>query len=509
MPKGIVYLVGAGPGNPDLLTVRAKELIETAEVLVYDYLVHPAFTHFLSEECEQICVGKRKGFHSKSQEAIQKILVAKAKEGKRVVRLKGGDPFLFGRGGEEAKELAEAGIEFEVVPGITAAMGASAYSGIPLTDRSSNATLVFVTGHENPEKLDTTVDWESLPKKNSMVCVYMGVANLEKIVERLIGGGFSDTTPVACVEWATLGHQRICRGKLGTIKTEAERFGLKAPAVIMVGENAAMSEDLSWFEKKPLQGRRLVVTRSQGQASELSAMLEKRGAEVIGLPLISISGNVDSQTSEDVFSEIASYDWLVFSSPNGVRYFFEAFFAKFEDIRSLGFLRIAAVGKSTAKEIKKYFVSTDLMPDEANAESLADALIATDSLDSAKVLVVAGNLGRDVLIDKLEEARAIVDRFEVYKTVYTDLSENPAAKQFREQGADGILFTSSSGVRSFLEQAKHLALGEGALRPKTISIGPITSETMKQLGLPVDLQAKDASLESLVEAVVKRFGKEA
>ncbi|EDY83004.1 uroporphyrin-III C-methyltransferase domain protein [Verrucomicrobiia bacterium DG1235] len=507
MPKGMVYLVGAGPGNPELLTVRAKELIETAEVLVYDYLVHPAFTHLLSTSCEQICVGKRKGFHSKKQEEIQAILIAKANEGKRVVRLKGGDPFLFGRGGEEAMALASAGIEFEVIPGITAAMGASAFSGIPLTNRNTNATLVFVTGHEDPEKLDTTVDWESLPKKNSTICIYMGVANLDRIAERLRSGGFLEETPVVCVEWATMGHQRICRGKLGTISETAKAFDLKAPAIIIVGETAAMSEDLSWFEKKPLQGRKLVVTRSQGQASELSSMLEKLGAEVIGLPLITISGNVDKQTAADVFGEIASYDWLVFSSPNGVRYFFEAFFEKFEDIRSLGFLRIAAVGKSTAKEIKKFYVTTDLVPPEANAESLAEALVATDSLDSAKVLVVAGNLGRDVLIDKLEEARAIVDRFEVYKTEQTDLSENPAAKMFREQGADGILFTSSSGVRSFVDQAKHLQLSASALRPKTISIGPITSATMKQIGLPVDLEAKEASLDSLVDSVVRRFGK--
>ncbi|MBK1879998.1 uroporphyrinogen-III C-methyltransferase [Pelagicoccus mobilis] len=507
MPKGIVYLVGAGPGNPELLTVRAKRLIETAEVLVYDYLVHPAFTHILPADCEQICVGKRKGFHSKKQEEIQEILLAKANEGKRVVRLKGGDPFMFGRGGEEAQALADAGIEFEVIPGITSAMGASAFSGIPLTHRNTNATLVFVTGHEDPEKLDTTVEWENLPKENSTICVYMGVGNLDRIASRLVESGFSEETPVACVEWATMGHQRVCRGNLSTISEVAKSFKLKAPAIIIVGETAAMSEDLSWFEKKPLQGRKLVVTRSQGQASELSSMLEKLGAEVIGLPLISITGNVEPQTAEDVFSEIASYDWVVFSSPNGVRYFFEAFFKKFEDIRSLGFLRIAAVGKSTAKEIKKYYVTTDLIPEQANAESLAEALVATDSLDSAKVLVVAGNLGRDVLLDKLEEARAIVDRFEVYKTEQTDLSENPAAKMFRDQGADGILFTSSSGVRSFIDQAKHLQLAGEAVRPKTISIGPITSATMQQIGMPVDLEAKEASLDSLVEAVVKRFGK--
>ena len=507
MSKGIVYLVGAGPGNPDLLTVRAKELIEQADALVYDYLVHPAFIHLLREGCERIYVGKKAGFHSKSQQEIQDILLRLARQGKKVVRLKGGDPYLFGRGSEEAAALARSDIEFEVVPGITAAMGAAAYSGTPLTARNSNATVVFVTGHEDPTKEESMVDWSGMPKRNATICIYMGVGNLGRIAENMLKGGFAPEAPVACVEWATMGHQRVCRGVLGSIVETAQAFGLKAPAVVIVGENAAMNEDISWFEKKPLQGRRLVVTRSQGQASELSSKLEKLGAEVIGLPLIEISRSIDSRTRDDVFAEIASYDWLVFSSPNGVRYFFEAFFETFSDIRSLGFLRIAAVGASTAKEIQKFFVAPDLIPPEANAESLAEELVKTDSLDSAKVLVVSGNIGREILVEKLSEARAIVDRFEVYKTEMTDLSDHPAAKMFREQGADAILFTSSSGVRSFAQQAKYLQMAEGALRPKTISIGKITSATMKEIGMPVDAQANEASLDGLVEAVLKRFGK--
>lgn len=490
-----------------MLTVRARELIEEADVLVYDFLLHPAFTYLLRDDCERLCVGKRAGSHSKSQEEIHQILIAKAKQGRRVVRLKGGDPFLFGRGGEEAAALAAAGIEFEVVPGITAAMGAAAYSGTPLTARNVNATLVFVTGHEDPGKPEGTVDWKALPKRNATICVYMGVGNLEGIARKMLEGGFDPDTPVACVEWATMGHQRICRGKLATIGDTSKAFGLRPPAIVIIGENAAMNDELSWFEKKPLQGRRLVVTRSKGQASELSVELEKLGAQVVGLPLITISRAIDEKTAADVFAEIASYDWLVFSSPNGVRFFFEAFFEAFQDIRSLGFLRIAAVGKSTANEVGKYYVTTDLVPEEANAESLGDALVATESLDSAKVLVVCGNLGRDVLTQKLEEARAIVDRFEVYRTEPTDLRDHPAAKEFREEGADGILFTSSSGVRSFVDQAKRLQLAAGAKRPKTFSIGKITSATMKELGMPVDVEAKEASLEGLIEVVVKRFGK--
>lgn len=508
MPKGSVYLVGAGPGNPGLITVRAKELIESCDTLIYDSLVHPAVLALQRSECEQIFVGKKAGCHTMSQVEIQALLACKAREGKQVVRLKGGDPFIFGRGSEEALFLRREGIEFEVVPGITAAIGAGAFSGTPLTQRKTSSTLVIVTGHEDPEKPESTVDWANIPRTNSTVCIYMGVSRLGSIVDSLVGVGFKHSVPVACIEWATLGHQRVCRGELGTICSDAERFNLRSPAIIIVGENAGMGNEISWFESKPLQGRRFVVTRSQGQASELSEKLERLGAEVIGLPLISISKNVDPQTRDDVFSEIASYDWVVFSSPNGVRYFFEAFFEKFEDIRSLGFIRIAAVGKSTAKEINKFYVTTDLVPEEANADSLADALVATNSLDSAKVLLVAGNLGRDVLFKKLEGARAIVDRFEVYRTEPTDLSSDPAAKVFREQGADAILFTSSSGVRSFVDQAKDLVLEKNAIRPKTVSIGPITTACMEQQGMPRDFQAKEASLDSLVSEIVKNFGKE-
>ncbi|MCH6256143.1 uroporphyrinogen-III C-methyltransferase [Puniceicoccaceae bacterium K14] len=507
MPSGTVYLVGAGPGNPGLLTLRAKELIEQADVLVYDYLVHPKLLHFVKDGCETIYVGKQAGFHSMKQEDIQKLLVEKSEAGKSVVRLKGGDPYIFGRGSEEARQLIDAGIDFEVVPGVTAASGAGAFSGTPLTERNTNSTLVVVTGHEDPEKESTMVDWANLPKKNSTICIYMGVGQLPRIAGELLKGGFAKTLPVACVEWATMGHQRVCRGNLETIVEDAKAFELKAPSIIIIGETAGMTENLSWFEKKPLQGRRLVVTRSQGQASELSQKLEALGAEVIGLPLINITRNVDVETAEDVFSEIASYDWLVFSSPNGVRYFFEAFFERFKDIRSLGFIRIATVGKATAKEVERFFVSVDLIPDEANADSLGDALVKTDSLDSSKVLIVSGNLGRDSLIAKLDEARAIVDKFEVYKTEANDLSENPDAKRFREQGADAIIFTSSSGVTSFMNQAKDLALGADAIRPKTASIGPITSAMMKQQHMPVDFEAKEASLESLVERIVENLGK--
>jgi len=404
MPEGIVRLIGAGPGNPGLLTVRAKELLERCQALVFDSLIHPAVLALASPDCELIYVGKQSGGLAVQQRSIQEILVEKAREGKEIVRLKGGDPFVFGRGGEEALFLKENGVAFEVIPGVTAALGAAAYSGTPITQRGVNSTVVFVTGHEDPEKEVSMVDWHGLPRRNATLCIYMGVGNLEPIVGKLMEAGFDPDMPVVCVEWATLGRQRICRSRLNTVVEDAEGFCLNSPAVILVGENAVMGEKISWFEEKPLQGRRFVVTRSKGQASELSEMLEKRGAEVLGLPLISITKHVDEDTMDDVFAGIASYDWIVFSSPNGVRYFFEAFFETFDDIRSLGFLKIAAVGKATAEEIKRYYVSTDLIPKEANAESLAEALVGTGSLDSAKVLIVTGNLGREVLSSKLEEA---------------------------------------------------------------------------------------------------------
>ncbi len=502
MSKGKVYLVGAGPGEPGLITLRGRELIGQADVLVYDYLVHPMVLEWCREDCEKIYVGKMAGFHSMPQEEIEALLIDRAKKGKKIVRLKGGDPFIFGRGGEEARTMAKDAIEYEIVPGVSASLAAGAYAGIPLTHRDVSSSVVFVTGHEDPTKTAVAVDWQVLAKTKSTLCVYMGMGHLAFIAGELMKGGLSSKTPVACVQWASLGRQKTCVATLDTITAAVEKEGLSSPAIIVVGEVVRFRESISWFEKKPLLGRRVVVTRNRERVSELASRLEALGAEVLSLPMISVAKAIDSKVQEEIFAELGSYEWLVFSSVNGVKYFFEAFFEKFEDCRSLGFMKIAAVGEATARAIREYRFNVEVVPEKAVAGELAKALVDTGSMDSAKVLLVTGNLGGNVLIDRLNEAQAIVDRFPVYVTEKTDLSKNTVAADFREKGAEAILFTSSSGVKSFVGQATALKLEEGAKRPLAGSIGPVTSETMTKVGMPLDFAAKESSLDGLIEALI-------
>ena len=503
---GIVYLVGAGPGDLGLVTFRAKELISTADVLVYDYLVHPELVKWCRPECEIVYVGKQAGFHSIPQEEIETILVKHAKAGRKVVRLKGGDPYVFGRGGEEARTLAKDGISFEVVPGVTAALAAGAYAGIPLTYRNTSTSLVFLTGHEDPTKKQTQVDWRSYGAlKHTTLAIYMGMGHLKFILSELVAGGLDPKTPAAVVQWATLGRQRSVAGTAATLAALVEQSGLAAPAIIFIGEVVRGHEAIDWFEHLPLFGRRVAITRTRDQNSELREKLETLGAEVLELPLIQISKYVEKDALVEILTELGGYDWIVFTSANGVRYFFEDFLKGFPDIRSLGLLRFACVGKATAREIEKHYIKVECMPDTATGDSLADALIATGSLDSAKVIVVTGNLNRDTLVKKLEAARAIVDRLQLYKTEKTDLTADPIANDFREKGADAILFASSSAVQSFTDQAKSLKLAKDAKRPLAGSIGPQTSETMKQVGIDIAFEAKKPSLDSLIEALIKNL----
>ncbi len=503
---GIVSLVGAGPGDLGLVTFRAKELISTADVLVYDYLVHPELVKWCRPECQIIYVGKKAGFHSVSQTEIEKILLEHARAGRRVVRLKGGDPFVFGRGGEEARTLAAHGIPFEVVPGVTAALAAGAYAGIPLTHRNSNSAVLLLTGHEDVEKHQLALDWRAYGAlKNTTLAIYMGMGRLRQIMDELQAGGLAPDTPAAAVQWASLGRQRSVAATVATIANRVDQAGLSSPAIIFVGETVRQHEAIDWFERLPLFGRRVAITRTRDQNSELREKLETLGAEVLELPLITISKDVDKHALVEILSELGSYDWIVFTSANGVRFFFEEFFKGFEDVRSLGLLRFACIGKTTAREIEKHRIKVECMPGAATGESLAGALIETGSLDSAKVIVVTGNLNRDALVKKLEAANAIVDRLPLYKTERTDLANDPVADDFRQRGADAILFASSSAVQSFAKHADTLQLAPDARRPLLGSIGEKTSETMHELGMELDFEADKPSLDSLIAALQKKI----
>ncbi len=499
---GKVYLVGAGPGDPGLITRRAADLLARADAVVYDYLVHPDLLAGCRSDCERIYVGKKAGFHSVEQEKIEEILMTKVRDGLEVVRLKGGDPFVYGRGGEEARRLRQNGIPFEIVPGVTAAVAAGGYTGIPLTQRNTSSAVVFLTGHEDPVKKRSVVDWRSYGALDATLCIYMGMGRLKEIVAELIAGGRSPDTPAAVVQWASLSKQRSCRAPLSELPEKVAAAGLGAPAVVIVGDVVAAGEGLDWFESRPLFGRRVVVTRNRAQAGELRGQLESLGAEVLEIPMVRVSADHDEKIWKEILEELGAYDWLVFSSANGVKHFFEYFLQRHPDVRDLGSMRIAAVGKATARAIENYLLKPELIPETATGEALAEALIGTGSLDSAKVLTVTGNRGGEKLIGRLEkEGFAIVDRLPVYKTELQPLEDLPEAQDFRERGADYIIFTSSSAVQSFAEQAGALKLQPAATQPLACSIGPVTSEKLKSYGITVHVEPKEQNLPALVEAI--------
>ncbi len=506
MSTGIVYLVGAGPGDLGLVTLRARELIAQADVLVYDYLAHPELVKWCKPECEVVYVGKKGGCHSAPQSEIETLLVKHATAGKNVVRLKGGDPFVFGRGGEEARTLARHGIAFEVVPGVTAALAAGAYSGIPLTHRNTSSSVVFLTGHEDPEKHELQIDWRSYGAlKGATLAIYMGMGHLRQIMTELIDGGLASDTPAAVVQWASLGRQRSVVGTAATLADLVASAKLSSPAIIFVGEVVRNHEQIDWYEHLPLFGRRVAITRTRDQNSDLRNKLEVLGAEVIEIPLITITKDVSKDSLVEILAELGGYDWIVFTSANGVRYFFEEFFKGFPDIRSLGLLRFACIGKATAREIERHNLKVECMPDTATGTSLAEALAATGSLDSAKVIVVTGNLNRDKLVKKLEAAHAIVDQLPLYKTEKTDLANDPIADDFRQKGADAILFASSSAASSYAEQSAALELAPGATKPLVGSIGVQTTETLDDLDLCPDFEAAKPGLDALIEALIARL----
>ena len=502
---GTVYLVGAGPGDPGLVSLKARELISNCDVLVFDYLVNPVIHSWASETCEQIDVGKSPGLKKSAEQAqIEAILVDRAKQGKRVVRLKGGDPFIFGRGGEEIEALNDAGVPFEIVPGVTASLGAGAYSGIPLTHRGISSSVTMVTGHEAPNKEGLRVDFAAISRQGGTLAVYMGVSTLPRIVEQLLEGACCPTTPVAVIEWATYHRQRSVYGNLGDIVEKVAESGIHSPAMILIGDVVNCHDTYNWFKQGALSGLRIVITRARDQTSELRMKLEALGAEVLEIPMIQTEPALITQDLTEVFAEIATYEWIVFTSPNGVRYFFDLFFKAFKDVRSFGGMRVACIGEATAKELEPYHIACDLIPPKAVAESLADSLIESGSLDSANVLVITGNRNRDTLVNKLEqEGRAIVDKLQVYTTNLASVADSYAAKRYREQGADYVIFSSSSTAQAWSQLSDQLKVEEGVSAPKFVSIGNVTSKALANNSLPVDLQASASNLDALVDVIIE------
>ncbi|HET8814205.1 MAG TPA: uroporphyrinogen-III C-methyltransferase [Solirubrobacterales bacterium] len=491
---GVVYLVGAGPGDPGLMTARSLELIAAADAIFYDRLIPPGALDGAREDAELVYVGKQPGVPSVPQDEIGERMIETARAGKSIVRLKGGDPFVFGRGGEEGEALREAGVEFEVVPGVTAGVAGAAYAGIPVTHRDDASAVAFVTGHEDPEKDESALDWEALARFPGTLVFYMGVKRLDENARALIEAGRDPRQPAAAIERGTWPGQRTVEATLGTITEAVEREAITAPALIVVGEVARRREQLAWLERRPLHGRRVVVTRARAQASGLAAILRGLGAEVIELPAIRIEPRIETAAVQEAAAAIGDFSLICLTSPNGVQLLFEAMEAAGRDARALGGATVAAIGPGTARALAERGIVADVVPDRFVAEALVEALADVD-VSGKRVLVARAAEARDVLPDALRERGAEIEVVALYETVREEPGEDEVEAA---QAADYVTFTSSSTVTNLTA-----ALGDrfpsGA---RIVSIGPITSEAARAAGLEVHVEAQRHDIDGLIAALL-------
>ncbi len=504
--NGKVYLVGAGPGDARLITVRGLECIQCADVIVYDNLVNPSLLRHARAAAELIFAGKTPKKHTFTQSETNALLVRKAGEGKVVTRLKGGDPFVFGRGGEEAQALREAGIEFEVVPGVTSAVAAPAYAGIPVTHRELASAFMVITGHEEPTKNNSAIDWAQVATFAGTRVILMGVERIGEIATRLMSHGCAAETPVAMVRWGTTGQQQTIQATLATIGEAAERANLQPPAVTVIGEVARLREQLNWFERRPLFGQRIVVTRSREQASDLVRRLTDLGADVLEIPTIRIQRVKAIGPLRDAIKHIGVYDWLVFTSPNGVAAFFTEFFRCHDDVRELGLTKIAAIGSVTAEKLAELHLAVDLQPAEFTGEALLTEFKKSVSCENLKFLLPRADLADDKLAHGLTDLGAIVDDLNAYETVpETDDRTGHRARLFQE-GADIVTFTSSSTVVNFCNLVDTEALTKQFPNMRFASIGPQTTEAVRAKRLEIAVEAELHTIPGLVDAIVKLVG---
>ena len=483
--QGIVHLVGAGPGDPGLLTLRAVELIGQADVILYDRLIPAEALAHAREDAEVIYVGKQGEGPQFPQDDTHALLLEHARAGRRVVRLKGGDPFVFGRGGEEALVLREAGIPFEIVPGVTAGVAAPAYAGIPVTQREVASGVAFITGHEDPAKPETALDWPALAAFPGTLVFYMGVRALPRIAERLIAGGRSPDEPVAVVQQGTLPEQRTVLATLADAADRAAEAKIKAPAITLVGDVARLREQLAWFEKRPLFGRTVAVTRARAHASALAARLRELGATVVEAPAIR------TRPLHPAKPDLDRYDLVAVTSPTGAEHLLDLL----RDARELAGRTVAAIGPGTARALRARGIEPDVVPERAVAESLVEAL---RDVPVTRALIARAKEGRDVLPEALRERGADVDVLALYETVAEPLDPDTAAAA---RAADYLLFTSGSSARFFAEAAGELDGG-----PKLVSIGPATSDVLRGLGAEPDLEADPHTPDGLIEALLRDAG---
>jgi uroporphyrinogen III methyltransferase / synthase len=496
-----VSLVGAGPGDPGLLTLRAAEALQTADVLLYDALVSDAILALVPTDCERIFVGNRGGSHAMPQADIESLMVSQATSGKHVVRLKGGDPFVFGRGAEEAERLREAGIAFDIVPGISSALAAPAYAGIPLTHREHNSAFTVATGHEDPGKPTSALDWAKLADPNQTLVFLMASGNLDAIARRLIAHGLGESTPVAVVQDGTRPTQRTCVGTLATIAEETQRARIGPPAVVVIGDVVKVRERIRWFDVTPLFGKRVLITRAAGQAGEFARALHGRGAEPILAPTIVIEPPDDQLAAHRSIDELSSYAWVVFTSANGADAFFDRLASLDADARYVGNVKVAAIGDKTAERLARYGVRPDIVPAEFISEEIARALIEA-AHPGDRILVFRAQDARDILPQMLADAGLEPTVVAAYRTA---LVNDPGFREKVER-ADVLTFTSASTVRGFVGQFENGTLAAEAAREKTLAcIGPITAEAAREAGLQVDVVADTFTTDGLILALEAHF----
>ncbi len=505
MNKGKVYLVGAGPGDPKLITVRGMEVLCKSDAIVYDRLSSPRLLKYVKPGAEKIYVGKLPDRHTLSQEKINQLLVDLALEGKVVTRLKGGDPTVFGRVAEEAELLVDHGIQFEIIPGITSALAVPAYAGIPVTHRDYNPSFAIITGHEQPEKLDSMIQWEKLSTATETLIFLMGVAKIKHISHQLMKHGKSKDTPVALIRWGTTVKQETLVGTLETIASQVEETSFKPPAIILVGEVVKLRERLNWYEKRPLFGKRILVTRSREQSSVLAEMIDDLGGEAVEFPLIKLQqprGNKELRELDEAIKSLSTYDHIIFTSVNGVEYFFKRMKQLSIDIRSMSKASISAVGPKTSEALNERGLLVETIPIQYQAEHLLDQMM--DKLKPGqKALLPRADIARKFLPEKLREVGINVTEVDVYETVITDEGASEIIEALKNHEIHIVTFTSSSTVHNLMTILKQHHLIPFDLLEKTqiACIGPVTAKTVEEYGFTVSHISKEATIESLLEAI--------
>ncbi len=505
LKTGQVVLVGAGPGDPGLLTLRGKALLARADVVIHDYLANPKLLDFAKESAERIYVGKKGGaLNSEHQEKINQLLIASAKSGKTVVRLKGGDPFIFGRGGEEIEALAAASIPFEVVPGVSSAIGVPSYAGIPLTHRKMASSLTIVTGHEDPDKTHSPFDWEKLVTGRDTLVFLMAMGNLQTITQKIIEHGKAADTPTALIQWGSYPYQKTITATLGTVVALAEETRIKPPVVMVVGEVVSLRASLNWFERRPLFGKRILVTRAKTQAGEFLDQLSAFGAETISFPTLQIAPPPDWNALDTAIAQIESYDVLIFTSVNGVSFFRKRLKTLRKDLRLLKGIAICAIGPRTAKAIEDWDLRVDLIPSEFKAEGLLD-LLAARGVKGKRFLIPRALEAREILPETLRDLGGEVDVVPAYQALRPSYAPGEIDSLFTQRKIDMLTFASASTLRHFVEIVGKARIAKYLKESKLACIGPITADAATALGFQVSVVPKNYTFPALTDAIVDYY----